>query len=138
MKKKWSRTPKHIMRRSCIEHVIKAWRPSNFIEFGAGTGDITSIFLENGYLGTCYDLGEENREILRDNLSSYGKQLDVVDETESLTEKSYDYLFAFEVLEHINNDAQALTEWTKYLKKGGKVLISVPAHMRKYSKDDCR
>lgn len=136
MNKKWSRTPKHIMRRACIKYIIKKWKPSSFIEFGAGTGDVTSIFLDKGYSGVCYDLGKENRNILRDNLSVYSGQVDVVDEVESQGQNKYDYLFAFEVLEHIGDDAQVLSEWTKYLKKGGKVLISVPAHMSKYSKDD--
>jgi ubiquinone/menaquinone biosynthesis C-methylase UbiE len=136
MHKKWSSTPKHIMRRKCIEYVVKKWIPASFIEFGAGTGDVTSLFLEKGYYGKCYDLGEENRQILRSNLTKYRHQMEVVDDLESIKGLQFDYLFAFEVLEHIKNDAEALKEWSSALKSGGKILISVPAHMSKYSKDD--
>jgi SAM-dependent methyltransferase len=136
MSEKWSSTPKHILRKKCIESVVKKWNPASFIEFGAGTGDITTLFLEKGYYGKCYDLGEENRKILRSNLIKYGNQVEIVDDLESLQKLQFDYIFAFEVLEHIKNDAETLKKWSSYLKLGGKILISVPAHMSKYSKDD--
>jgi SAM-dependent methyltransferase len=136
MKQKWSRTPKHIMRRQCIEQVVKSWEPSNFIELGAGTGDLTLLFLEKGFYGKCYDLGEQNRDILRKNFAEYGKQVEIIDDLAALNELLFDYLFAFEVLEHIRNDAETLAYWSSHLKKKGKLLISVPAHMRKYGRDD--
>ncbi|MCK5524808.1 MAG: class I SAM-dependent methyltransferase [Thiomargarita sp.] len=136
MPKKWSSTPKHIMRKKCIEYAIKKWEPASFIEFGAGTGDVTTLFLEKGYYGKCYDLGVENRQILRNNLVKYSHQVEVVEDLESIKGLQFDYLFAFEVLEHIKNDAEALKEWSTSLKSGGKILISVPAHMSKYNKDD--
>jgi SAM-dependent methyltransferase len=134
--KKWNRTPKHIMRMCCVKHVIKGWTPSDFIEFGAGTGDMTAMFLDRGYNGICYDIGEENRAALRKNLKEYDKRLTVVDDLKEIGEKKADYLFSFEVLEHIENDLEVLKEWTSYLKPKGKALISVPAHKKKYAKDD--
>jgi 2-polyprenyl-3-methyl-5-hydroxy-6-metoxy-1,4-benzoquinol methylase len=136
MQKKWSSTPKHIMRKKCIEYVIKQWNSANFIEVGAGTGDVTTIFLNKGYYGKCYDLGVENRQVLKNNLIKYNNQVEVIDNLESINGLQFDYLFAFEVLEHIKNDVDILKKWSSFLKLGGKILISVPAHMRKYSKDD--
>lgn len=136
MGKKWVRTPKHILRTNCIEYLSHAWLPGSFVEFGAGSGDITSLFLDQSYHGKCYDLGEENRNILRANLASYGSQAEVVDDPEMLGNVQFDYLFAFEVLEHIINDGAVFREWGRHLKEGGKVLISVPAHQRKFSEED--
>lgn len=136
MGKKWVRTPKHILRTKCIEYLSHAWEPGSFVEYGAGTGDITSLFLDRGYHGHCYDLGAENRRILRANLASYGKHAIVVDKPEMLGNVQFDYLFAFEVLEHVANDVDVFREWSQHLKKGGKVLISVPAHQRKFSEED--
>ncbi len=45
---------------------------------------------------------------------------------------------AFEVLEHIPDDHLALLEWTKFLNERGQLIISVPAHQRKYSSEDKR
>lgn len=132
----WIKTPKHLLRKNCIEYVIKNWKPLRFIEIGAGTGDITTTFLEKGFYGVCYDLGKETRNILRINLSRFGKKVEVIESLETLKHESFDYLFAFEVLEHIKNDYEKLQFWSSFLKKGGKILISVPSHMKKYSAHD--
>lgn len=136
MEKKWSRTPKHILRTECIKFATTEWPTGSFVEFGAGTGDITRYFLEAGFHGKCYDLGDENRNILRRNLARYKEQVEVVDDPALLVDETFDYLFAFEVLEHIKNDQDVLAEWTKKLKRNGMLLISVPAHQRKFSEED--
>lgn len=134
--KKWNRTPMFIMRLSCVEDVIKTWLPAEFVEIGAGTGEFTSVFLDGGYNAVCYDLGEENRSILRENLKEYGENAAVVDSLDEIKRESFDYLFSFEVLEHIEDDMDALRKWTDFLKPGGRILLSVPAHAKKFSKDD--
>jgi SAM-dependent methyltransferase len=58
---------------------------------------------------------------------------------------------AFEVLEHIEDDAKALASWIPFLEPGGHVIVSVPAfqdrfgpmdihagHFRRYAPDDLR
>lgn len=136
MQDKWCRTPKYIMRKDCIKYISKDWEPSSFIEFGPGNGNMTIFFLENGYSGICYDIGDVSRDILQKNLRKFKAQIEVVDNLENLKYKYFNYLFAFEVLEHIENDREALYNWSQYLNHGGKLLISVPAHMKKYSKED--
>ena len=136
MKKRWSITPRHLLRKRCVESVVKAWRPSGFLEMGAGTGDFTALFLERGYHGTCYDPGEENRAILRENLKAYQGRIEVAESIERLHRTAFDYLFAFEVLEHIREDADELRTWSSFLKPGGRILLSVPAHMKKYGSED--
>jgi len=138
LKKKWSRSPKHILRMHCLLDILKDVNPVNFLEIGAGTGDFTQIFLEKGIFGTCYDLGEENRQILKKNLISYKETVQIVDSLAEIENKKFGSLFAFEVLEHIEDDTEALQLWTNYLSDGGLLLLSVPAHMRKYSDEDKR
>ncbi|GLQ50380.1 hypothetical protein GCM10010872_18290 [Dyella flava] len=103
---------------------------------GAGTGHMTRIFLERGFYGACYDLGMNSRQILRENLAYVGERMLVVDRLSELAAESFDYVFAFEVLEHIKEDGAMLREWMRYLKPGGRILLSVPAHQRKYGKSD--
>jgi hypothetical protein len=38
------------------------------------------------------------------------------------------YLAAFEVLEHIEDDRLAQSEWTRHLRSVGEVLLTAPAH----------
>lgn len=128
--------PKLILRESCVYDVSKSWPPGRFIEMGAGTGHMTRIFLNRGFSGACHDLGDDSRQMMRDNLADAGDRMVVVDDLSTLPESSFDYLLAFEVLEHIERDSQVLRDWVRHLKPGGRVLISVPAHQRKYGRSD--
>jgi SAM-dependent methyltransferase len=133
---RWVETPMFILRRACINHVTSGWQAGRFLEIGAGTGRLTTGFLGRGFNGICYDLGAATRDLLRRNLSHFGASIQVIDSLADVTTGSFDYVFAFEVLEHIDADAEALRSWISFLKPGGRILISVPAHMRKYSDED--
>jgi SAM-dependent methyltransferase len=55
---------------------------------------------------------------------------------EAIGDERFDLVCAFEVLEHIEDDATALKEWAARLRTGGWLLLSVPAHQRRYSSAD--
>lgn len=48
----------------------------------------------------------------------------------------FDLVIASDVLEHIENEAKALSEWTRVLKPGGQMLVFVPAHSYLWSEHD--
>jgi SAM-dependent methyltransferase len=131
-----ARQPKLILRESCIDDVAGAWPAGRFLEVGAGTGYMTRKFLERGFHGACYDLGAESRRKLRANLTDYQDRIAVVDDLQVLAPASFDYVFGFEVLEHIEDDRTAIEEWSRYLKPGGQILLTVPAHAAKFGKSD--
>ena len=128
--------PKLILRESCVADTSRTWTPGRFVEMGAGTGYMSSLFLDRGFTGACHDLGEDSRQMIRKNLAFAGDRIHVVDNIAELVPASFDYLFAFEVLEHIDNDYDVLRDWMRYLKPGGRILVSVPAHQRKYGRSD--
>lgn len=128
--------PKLVLRESCVDDVSRHWPPGTFLEMGAGTGHMTRIFLERSFTGVAYDLGDDSRQYMRANLAPYGDRIRVVEDTGELGPESFDYLFAFEVLEHIEQDAVALAEWARFLRAGGRLLVSVPAHARRYGRSD--
>ena len=49
---------------------------------------------------------------------------------------SYDLVGSFDVLEHIDEDIDALKEWKRVLKKNGSIVISVPAYQWLWSGHD--
>ena len=51
-------------------------------------------------------------------------------------EDRFDLVCAFEVLEHIEDDEKALTQWADHLRPGGWLLLSVPAHQHRYAAAD--
>lgn len=128
--------PKLVLRESAILDVSRSWLPGSFVEMGAGTGHMTQMFLERGFHGACHDLGDDSRDLIRKRLVDSKDRIQVVDELKQLAEESFDYLTAFEVLEHIEDDLVVFRDWLRYLKPGGRVLISVPAHQRKFGRSD--
>jgi SAM-dependent methyltransferase len=54
----------------------------------------------------------------------------------ALGDERFDMVCAFEVLEHIEDDATTLKEWATRLRPGGRLLLSVPAHQRRFAKAD--
>ncbi len=48
----------------------------------------------------------------------------------------FDLVCAFEVLEHIEDDAAALESWARRVRPGGWLLLSVPAHQSRYAAHD--
>src|SRR5690606_35716431 len=51
-------------------------------------------------------------------------------------EVAADARVAFEVLEHIEDDAAALREWMRWVRPGGLMLLSVPAHQHRFGPMD--
>ncbi|MEO8747879.1 MAG: methyltransferase domain-containing protein [Rhodanobacter sp.] len=128
--------PKLILRESCVGDVTRTWPAGSFVEMGAGTGQMSRLFLERGFTGASHDLGADSRQMIRERLAYAGARMRVVDDVAELPVNAFDYLFAFEVLEHVEHDLDVLRGWMAHLKPGGRVLISVPAHARKYGRSD--
>lgn len=131
-----AKQPKLVLREACVHDVSRDWTPGSFLEMGAGTGQMTQLFVERGFRATCYDIGEDSRRMARERLAPYGERATVVDDVDGLAAGSFDYLFAFEVLEHIEEDQDAIGAWSSFLRPGGKLLVSVPAHARKFGRSD--
>lgn len=131
-----NKSPKLFLRQSCVIDSTKHWKPGTFLEVGAGIGLMTQMFLSRGFSGCCYDLSPESRDILRTRLNQFGDQIKILSELPSQPNTLFDYLLAFEVLEHIEDDLHALQQWSKFIKTDGKVIISVPAHKNKFSRTD--
>ena len=51
-------------------------------------------------------------------------------------ENQFDVLLSFEVLEHIEDDTAALRDWLRFLRPGGRLIISVPAHASRWTATD--
>jgi SAM-dependent methyltransferase len=57
---------------------------------------------------------------------------------EALPHESFDLLCAFEVLEHVEDDDAELRSWRDRLRPGGWLLLSVPAHEKRFGPADRR
>jgi len=104
------------------------------IEIGAGRGAM------GARLATRYDyLGvEPDAESHAAAVEAVGARGVVLRGDASVipSDRVADLVCAFEVLEHLADDRAALKEWRAHLRPGGRLLLSVPAHQRRFGAAD--
>lgn len=128
----------HIARREFIyqeiSRILARFYPDNsfkhakILDVGAGTGSVTRHFLAQGFCNIA--LGEIHQQGL-EYAKTYGiKDLYCMDLLDVPFIDEFDCIFAFDVLEHIDNDVTALQNMKNMLKNNEKsfVALSVPAH----------
>lgn len=107
------------------EHAAKA----AIMEFGAGRGEFINRFKDWQNLET---FALEIDPVYFQNLNqSHHALLSLQDRP-----KQMDFIYAIDVLEHIEDDEQAFRDLYEALDPGGKILIYVPARMELYSPFD--
>lgn len=131
----WVPSPTYVLRRAAILDWLRDYHPGKVLEMGCGPGALLRDLSERGFHGTGVELSEQSREVARQLLADL-PGIQVVERLHDQEKHSYDYLLAFEVLEHIEDDTAALRDWLEYLKPGGIVFISVPAHRARWNVTD--
>lgn len=91
--------------------------------------------LRLGHTGVGLEPSAKAWQVAVESVSRY-EGLRVVRSPEELGGERFDYLLALEVLEHIEDDHGALRTWRSWIKPGGRILVTVPAHMRSWSRAD--
>lgn len=97
---------------------------AKILDVGCGTGINLPLLSRFGQV-----LGVDNSPQAVDFYKEYGGQAVLSDATKlSLPSESQDLVTAFDILEHLDDDAKAVKEWCRVLKPGGYLFISVPAY----------
>jgi len=133
LEKGWVPAPSFLLRRDRILRLINKFSAGKLLEIGCGAGTLLHELNQRGFACEALEASVQALEIAR-----HVNPNDVVfHQTPQLNWASrFDYLLAFEVLEHIEDDRTALATWHSWIKPGGFILISVPAHMKKWSPSD--
>jgi 2-polyprenyl-3-methyl-5-hydroxy-6-metoxy-1,4-benzoquinol methylase len=104
------------------------------LEIGSGIGNISNFFVKDNYNISFSDINNNYLSILKEK---YGEKynyfnIDIVDKDfeKKYKEiyKSFDVVYALNVIEHVDNDFVAISNLKKLLKKNGKLIILVPAY----------
>jgi SAM-dependent methyltransferase len=120
---------------------------TRLLEVGAGQGAVSARLSERcDYLGVEADA--TSAAVARDRVEPNGGRVLVGAAEEVVGEPTVDAVVAFEVLEHLEDDVAALRRWAKWLRPGGRLVLSVPAqphrfgpwdeavgHYRRYTRD---
>lgn len=128
----------HVGRFAIIEQymglALKGHEPKKpkILNIGAGTG---------GTIPSLEKFGEVHNADVSDDAIKYlkkrGYKADKVDsKTLPYKADTFSVVGAFDVLEHIEHDVEALKEWMRVLKPGGKVVLTVPAYQWLWTQHD--
>jgi SAM-dependent methyltransferase len=116
----------------CILSFILKYAPKKgkILDIGAGLGYYAQKLKTKGYDIACMEPYEEHYK----RTAEIG--LSVVRSMDEVEDGSLDFIYSINVLEHIEDDDEALKVWTKKLKPGGYVFIWLPAFTILYSSFD--
>jgi 2-polyprenyl-3-methyl-5-hydroxy-6-metoxy-1,4-benzoquinol methylase len=125
-----------------IFDIIEPYCYGDIIEIGSGIGNISRFFIEKGYSIALSDVRENYCNLLKQNFNGYNNlqniyNIDLIDpnfkQKFKFLKGRYDTLFSLNVIEHIANDQFALENAKFLLKKGGNIIILVPAFQKLFN-----
>jgi SAM-dependent methyltransferase len=127
-------TPNASLRYDLVQRMLPAG-VTDVLEVGCGQGAAGARLAQRyRYLGVEPD--RESWEVARRRIAAVGRGEVRNVTVDALGDERFDLVCAFEVLEHIEDDAAAVKEWASRLRAGGWLLLSVPAYQGRYGPAD--
>jgi SAM-dependent methyltransferase len=118
-------TPMGTLRWSVVRRLLDEIRPATVLELGCGQGGFGARLAERSrYVGCEPDA--ESCAVAQRRIEPLGGQV-LHGTSELVGDRTFDLVCAFEVLEHIEDDAGTLASWAEHLGPGGALVVSVPA-----------
>lgn len=131
----WVPAPRYVLRRDRVLQLLKGSAPCRVLDIGCGPGALIAELSARGYEAFGVDRSDRARELGR-HLQSQFAGLNLHAELDERWIGTFDLLFSFEVIEHLEDDVGALREWRRYLRPGGIMILSTPAHHRRWNAAD--
>lgn len=132
----WTPPLRYLLRRERILRLSARIAPGRLLEVGCGAGALLADFSRQGFIATGLETSPSALVMSRDLARLDGTEPCVVPAAAEDWTEAFDVLCSFDVLEHVEYDAQALAQWMRWLRPGGSVLLSVPAHPSRWNAGD--
>jgi 2-polyprenyl-3-methyl-5-hydroxy-6-metoxy-1,4-benzoquinol methylase len=138
----WSEAENHLEKREFLyarfgydlererQAVVKAAKPfsGRILDAGTGKGHFALALARSGYRVVSFDLSEDQLKVARENLEKNGvshlvelRQED--GEKLSFPDGSFDTIFSVNMVHHLKNPCQVISELTRVLSPAGKLVI---------------
>lgn len=136
-----------------LHSLISPYVQGDVLEIGSGIGNFTKNLVESDKVRsiTCYEINRDCCNKFKHDILQKEKGSKVTlyesDFNDSNLTKQFDFIFSFNVLEHISDDKKSMQLINKYLKPGAHLVLYLPAmkclygsidreleHCRRYNK----
>lgn len=105
-----------------------------FLDIGCGIGDVSSFIATKGWSGKAIDISEKAVDAAKTRLSDYPVK---VEKMSFFSEKDkFNTIIAFDVIEHIENDGEAIIKISDLLEPNGYFVMIVPSNPNEWRWDD--
>lgn len=131
----WVPAPRYILRRDRVLRHLRDVPPCRLLDIGCGPGALIYELSKRGFHSFGIDSSSKARELAA-HLQSHSLRMTIQAELDPRWAGTFDLLLSFEVIEHISEDVGALREWRRYLKTGGQLILSTPAHQHRWNAAD--
>jgi SAM-dependent methyltransferase len=131
----WVPAPRFLLRRNRILRHLDDVRAGRVLDIGCGPATLLAELSLRGLECTGVDRSAQALSVAR-HLQQIAPDLKLHAELDLSWEGSFDLLLSFEVIEHLEDDVGAMADWRRYLRPGGKLLLSTPAHPKRWNAAD--
>jgi SAM-dependent methyltransferase len=129
----WYRARREVIA-ALIRRLVEPHSDAKILEIGCGTGHNLAMLGEFGHVDAL-ELDEEARAFAEQRLGRSVMSAPLP-EIEGVADHHYDFIGAFDVIEHIDDDNAAVASIAAKLKPRGKFVLTVPAHQWMWSAHD--
>ncbi|MEJ3747690.1 class I SAM-dependent methyltransferase [Actinomycetes bacterium KLBMP 9797] len=123
--------PRAALRWAVVRSAVRKVAPSTILELGCGRGGFGARLARMATY-TAVEPDETSWQAAHDQITPSGGTVVHGDHHKVPDPGTYDLVCAFEVLEHLADDAAALEEWLPLVRPGGHLLLSVPADPERF------
>jgi SAM-dependent methyltransferase len=129
----WYRARREVLA-ALIERTTDLPRRARLLEIGCGTGHNLAMLGRFGRVDAL-ELDDQARGLAEQRLGRSVMRAPLP-KIEDVPDNSYHLIGAFDVIEHIDDDRAALASIATKLTRGGKLIVTVPAHQWMWSPHD--
>ncbi|KAA2284928.1 class I SAM-dependent methyltransferase [Arenimonas fontis] len=132
----WVPPIRYLLRRRRILRLLGNRPPMRMVEVGCGGGALLTDFSRAGHEVTGVESSPRALALARAVAQASGVSQRLLAQPDECWEERFDIACAFDVLEHIEDDGAAIDQWLSWVRPGGLLCLSVPAHRRSWSAGD--
>ncbi len=132
----WVPPLRYLLRRARVLSALDEVPATRVLEVGCGAGALLCELAARGLDVVGLETSAQAAALARRLALHCGSAHQVTSDSDASWCRRFDVVCSFDVLEHIEDDAAALREWHGWLGEGGVLLLSVPAHQKRWGSGD--